>query len=100
VKATTTHTPGPWVVTEFGIEAPEQADWHGRNVVYSNAVAGYEGSAIIKDADARLIAAAPELLEALRDLLDYVCTKVENVGWSTEPEYVAGRAAIKKAVGE
>jgi len=53
----------------------------------------------------RLIAAAPELLEALKDLLDHY-TSLVNSGdagnWDAENEgeVIAARAAIAKAQGE
>ena len=70
------HTPGPWQVV-------------GSNVYGNNLRALLPMNA----ADARLIAAAPDLLEALEDLL----------GWQTlAPDDVvtAARAAIAKARGE
>lgn len=68
------HTPGPWMVSEHGSDEiyfsegyTEIGDGVGLRV-YTSAV----------EADARLIAAAPELLEALRDveaaLLAIPCT--------------------------
>jgi len=70
------HTPGPWQVV-------------GSNVYGNNLRALLPMNA----ADARLIAAAPDLLEALEDLL----------GWQTlAPDDVvaAARAATAKARGE
>lgn len=76
------HTPGPWVVIE-GRFAWTIGKWPYRIAEISN-VAEYK-------ANARLIAAAPDLLEAL-----------EQIAWSNDSKWQAdcARAAIKKATGE
>lgn len=82
---TTKHTPGPWLMCESAT-----------HVTVTNA----HGDAVFHDdkripgvmADARLIAAAPDLLEALRFVLKY-----EGMGAVTEATV---RAAIAKATGE
>ena len=89
------HTPGPWVA-DWCVDEWRVEDEHGRLVAGN----------IEDDRDARLIAAAPELLEALSDLMD--CS--EYSGWSDAdlahsiaegdhylPLIVAARAAIAKA---
>jgi hypothetical protein len=90
------HTPGPWFAQESIRDG-----WYicARNVehivVDSHDVGGFYG-AIIKDADARLIAAAPELLEALENLL-----KVhEGEGGTQRHAGDIARAAIAKAKGK
>lgn len=65
------HTPGPWVVTPGG-----------------------PGSPLIKDADAKLIAAAPEMLEALRVAL-HAMNATDLASHLEAREYV--RVAIAKA---
>lgn len=77
----TTHTPGPW-------------DWQdGRLIGDING----EGVAVLLDmaANARLIAAAPELLAALEKVQDWLagCSTIETVRKEV-------RAAIAKAKGE
>ena len=82
----TQHTPGPWATRESAT-----------HVTVTNA----RGDAVFHDdkripgvmADARLIAAAPELLEALKVL-------VENGGIGPEQMFHDARAAIAKATGE
>ena len=70
------HTPGPWAfdgrdtITRSGGRTSDQAD-----ICYMNTEGGNESSDWFADpevvqADARLIAAAPELLEALQNLMD------------------------------
>ena len=52
------------------------------------------------EADARLIAAAPDLLEALRDVLDYATAGPNGTGLTENWNVVkAARAAIAKAEG-
>lgn len=84
------HTPGPWKVNT----GPEET------IVWLNGSAGYElrdptgfgGKA--NPADARLIAAAPDLLEAAKAMVagGYVMD-------IDSPEWAALEAAIAKAVG-
>ena len=79
-----THTPGPWeiergystIIKSIGPCVPDE----------------YAGSAWLEvsEADARLIAAAPDLLEALKAML----SEVEGCYCTTEKQ---ARAAIEKA---
>ena len=91
------HTPGPW-----------EAEWHrkykqwnvfpesGKAVVSVTDLCG-EYSKEETEANARLIAAAPELLEALQGLLD--CMAIPSSICKERPAYEAARAAIAKATG-
>ena len=87
------HTPGPWIVDAlrygYDISAPE-----ARCLITTSSDPKMVWGAIGREADARLIAAAPELLEALESLL----AQVEQYGH--KPECDAARAAIAKAKGE
>ena len=78
------HTPGPW--TPYGL------DW--RMVVDKDS----EVIADVRthDADARLIAAAPDLLAALEALMTEACDDIAHQDEHTE----AAEAAIAKAKGE
>lgn len=61
------HTPGPWTKVNGELFGP-----HGRRVLVSDSGIGVvcgSNPDPEHEANARLIAAAPELLEALRDLL-------------------------------
>jgi hypothetical protein len=87
------HTPGPWFVTPDG------------HAVYEKDVFGYRADTICglpsrsdsRAANARLIAAAPELLTALEALLDRdPAPPLEKIG----AVYVNARAAIAKARGQ
>lgn len=93
------HTPGPWTI-KFGLNVmgkdvryPSQerlvanAGGHANNIWNEQVTAENE-------ANAHLIAAAPDLLEALREMVD----RFESC--DDDPEYVTrARAAIAKAEG-
>ena len=98
------HTPGPWLYREDkggGYEVfpyngglPEIGEWSEICTILE-----YNKD---PEADARLIAAAPELLEALRRLASFEA--MTNEGWGvSHPELTAranfARAAIAKAEG-
>ena len=98
----TKHTPGPWVwecdpeedcgTNMFGadgVQVIEYAHW-------SSGMAFANDNRSINVANARLIAAAPELLGALED---YVKTH-EFLGHADRPHYRAAIKAIAKAKGE
>ena len=96
----TLHTPGPWFIerrtndggtTHHSITA---SDGHGWSVDRYISVSG-----CIDEHDARLIDAAPELLEALRECELFI----RVLGLDSEPAAKAAekaRAAISKATGE
>lgn len=87
------HTPGPWKVyapempgtkATYGIDGPQ-----GQAVVYFG-ITHKDGINLL--ADARLIAAAPELLDALQVMLDAAQHDITQ-------ECDIARAAIAKAIG-
>lgn len=82
------HTPGPWVVSHKKRHKITKES----GLVLANAV---KCSNPNYEANARLIAAAPELLDALKDMLDYYGTASANVEFLTK-----ARAAIAKATGQ
>ena len=89
----TKHTPGPWRATPPALRHEK----HGQSVVYAEADG--KDVAVIYDgrANARLIAAAPELLAACKA----IAALMDGQGRANMPE-VAGqaRAAIAKATVE
>ena len=99
------HTPGPWTVGETrrykhsgGVDGTEVAVHYGTAENRGNCIAfayghGARGDA---EADARLIAAAPDLLEALKKARRYVVSSHEPVGAELDDI----DAAIAKATGE
>jgi hypothetical protein len=83
------HTPGPWQVGHFDSNMICDSDGANRGC---SPIARVEGTAAKRRANARLIAAAPDLLEALRPL-------TKGVYWITDAQVKAARAAIAKAEG-
>lgn len=87
----TKHTPGPWDVLKLA--NPDYAPEYG---VCADAAARCH--AVVKgEANARLIAAAPELLAALRRLMPL--WDREDVADTWSEDFEAAEAAIAKAEG-
>jgi hypothetical protein len=63
------HTPGPWIVGDGGLIHTVPNELGGRTIVVEKHVIGVP-------ANARLIAAAPELLRALKDMREPFITAV------------------------
>lgn len=92
-----THTPGPWNIGKYPIND------------YAYAVYGKDNSKIAQlekfdqqyqeeeEANANLIAAAPELLEALSDLENYSELVLSEIDSSQSGWYYQFQAAIQKA---
>ena len=85
------HTPGPWIVVSRGMFSPKVVDANSLGICHTTyAPTGAE-------ANARLIAAAPDLLEALKEIVD----AADGAGWEQlDPSFKKARAAIAKATGE
>jgi hypothetical protein len=107
-KTTTTHTPGPWEVKQGADERDFiVADQTGNTVCEPNAELFNEWpeldpnvhhiSVAEAQANARLIAAAPDLLESLKEALSIIGNRLP-VGSFTEAKAKA-LAAIAKAEG-
>jgi hypothetical protein len=82
------HTPGPWKIV------PSWHDWivegpNGEEIIWQD---GNYNTPTISIEDARLIAAAPDLLEALKEVYDW-CYPTDSA-WA-----IKARAAIAKATG-
>jgi len=90
-------TPGPWEVTRGTGERLRVVD-ASHNVPCIATVHGRNGNV---EADARLIAAAPDLLDALREMIEAIPLDDFGFGWAPliNAKRVA-RAAIAKAEGE
>lgn len=86
------HTPGPW--TNDVMVSLTETHEAGLNIGFLNTVNPQRRAEA--QANARLIAAAPELLEALQAITDLYDT---DEGCRSTPEYIAARAAIAKATG-
>jgi hypothetical protein len=91
-RAMTKHTPGPWTFEvgengdDFNLNGPEYRIIGGCECCGSPWMSGKRYMA-----DARLIAAAPDLLEALQGVLRVADRKTT--------EFDAARAAIAKSIG-
>ena len=85
------HTPGPWevMIDDAGFIDFYRIDANGETV----------GEALLGEADARLIAAAPDLLAALQALVVLDDGNRSEL-WCWSEEFEAARAAIAKATGE
>jgi hypothetical protein len=101
------HTPGPWVV---GRTEPTQV-WRAPTAsrpsggpLLARTANVVELGALTHDeelANARLIAAAPDLLDALERLLIFADELCRDVGVSTHyPSAERARAAIRRALGD
>ena len=91
------HTPGPWFAFVD----------KGQTIIRtSRTSAAFSPLAVVKgdkrdtlkdhEANAKLMASAPDLLEALRNISDLYDS---DEGCRSLPEYIAARAAIAKAIG-
>jgi hypothetical protein len=97
------HTPGPWEVTRLIAENTQDNDYPGAEVSFREASDHPHDAAIQiwserAEADAHLIAAAPDLLEALRDLRDACHSAYQRGSMDPEPFVRAGNV-IAKAEG-
>ena len=95
MKKVANHTPGPWVVKQGDCDGSGafsiNAHTNGRTVFVAETIGGLDE----EEDNAHLIAAAPDLLEALEELLAHA----SSVGIGLYYEVMA-RAAIAIARGE
>lgn len=100
------HTPGPWLIRQGDEWTHDVVTLEGENIdgepLYWN-VASASGRRDEVKANLRLIAAAPDLLEALQAVLPFIpTTSAAEGGAAKYSEYVRAadmvRAAIAKAV--
>lgn len=89
----TTHTAGPWTASPDGLIHA------GKNRLHI-AQAATIGMGHAAAANARLIAAAPDLLAALRLILESEETHGDSVVCDFETLQSVARAAVAKAIGE
>ena len=91
------HTPGPWSVGKWDERT------NGRHIDAATcphiASALYMGGTAVADANARLIAAAPDLLIALEAVVDEALAASKGLH-EGNVEIVRARAVLKKARGE
>ena len=97
----TQHTPGPWIVTEYDGRGPMEVQ-SSENPGASLALV-YAEHPDQMEPNARLIAAAPELLETLQNLVREVIVHFEKKNMDTTGQIPAihnAKIAIFKATGE
>ena len=96
---TSKHTPGPWVAGK-DVATNVFTDCRRYLICSCEDITEYDTTDSEKKANARLIAAAPELLAALRGMIDYAASEI-----GIKPEkavgghFKAAREAIAKAEG-
>lgn len=89
---TTQHTPGPWTAKVIDTVNDAPAYWH-----ITDSCRGVVGDVqSVNPFDARLIAAAPDLLAALEACLH----RLDSHDDQSVPECLVALAAIKKATGK
>jgi hypothetical protein len=83
------HTPGPWIITGSMISSDDDTT--------VCLLTSYRDMTPRQTANARLIAAAPELLRALQEIVD----AADGKGWEQlDAGFGKARAAIAKAEGK
>lgn len=94
-------TPGPWNYPEHpkGVSTLIYAELGGNPEAFPVASATYGVPDEERKANARLIAAAPELLEALEDCVAVMDRELAGLK-AIQPELSSARAAISKAIGD
>jgi hypothetical protein len=83
------YTPGPWRVRRSNHSDKYRYVQIGKDANYT--------TLDLLAADARLISAAPDLYEALKEIVD----AADGAGWDQlDPMFTRARSALKKARGE
>lgn len=91
------HTPGPWKAVEAAYNPPGWL-WvqNGPGALLADVHQNVNIPLDARNANARLMAAAPELLEALQEII----TAADSEGWSQlDAGFTRARAAVAKALG-
>lgn len=100
-----TYTPGPWTIEEYGDDDAPSLVIHKdtETRVCFMATPGSHGDPAAIEEDARLIAAAPEMLAALKNAIEQSDKRQVSVFYGRTPEcqdaYDRCIAAIAKAEG-
>ena len=91
------HTPGPWKAVEAAYNPPGWL-WvqNGPGALLADVHQNVNIPLDARNANARLMAAAPELLEALQEII----TAADGEGWNQlDAGFTKARAAVAKALG-
>lgn len=98
------HTPGPWQwwTSNSFLRLSSQATGKDGDVIDSFKMSDGATSLSVKVADMHLIAAAPDLLNEMQRLRDYVINicGVDDGDCDSEHPLMSSKAAICKALGE
>lgn len=95
----TKHTPGPWVACGYG----DYSDYEGKCRVVLGEGGDIRTAVVLgfdtpeNEADARLIAAAPDLLEALQTIVKSLSDQDDEGMIEHAEPMIRARAAIQKA---
>lgn len=105
----TKHTPGPWAICTWASHMPlsgwpsevcaDDGEGDGATICMFYRVDLYDFDRAAVEANARLIAAAPELLAQLRIVTDDLEKVLRARGFRDDPKVLAARAIIAKAIG-
>jgi hypothetical protein len=95
----TKHTPGPWQWYRYGKSKNSPVKVETAEKVVAEIIWCGHGNHATRIANARLIAAAPDLLEALRAVLRDCNLRELGHGGRMDQAIAASRAAIAKADG-
>lgn len=92
------HTPGDWIVSGDSIVTSDETIC----IATIETDGGYEATRDEREANSRLIAAAPELLEALKAVIKDVCVPQSDHPWAIQQReaHELARKAIAKAEGQ
>ena len=91
------HTPGPWKAVEAAYNPPGWL-WvqNGPGALLADVHQNVNIPLDARNANARLMAVAPELLEALQEII----TAADGEGWNQlDAGFTKARAAVAKALG-
>jgi serine kinase of HPr protein (carbohydrate metabolism regulator) len=89
------HTPGPWIANGYAIEQAETVDrLHTYVIAFLHR--DDDRDDVEQEGDARLIAAAPEMLDALKEIREACCS---GMGSLPAADIARAEKAIAKAEG-
>ena len=91
----TEHTPGWWIAVEDMVRTAEKTTEHSKLVARASGDTDQQA-----EANARLIAASPELLDACESVLGFICHNLPASAWQDQPWLQPARSAIAKARGQ
>ncbi len=85
------HTPGPWEIHKLSFSDSIRI-FSGTK--YLGSIGNSDDDPVVTKANVKLMAAAPDLLEALLHIIKYDGNKIDSIGESLT------RSAIEKAMGD